>query len=86
VLTKEVNECLDIFCHLFFILAGSQLTEINLGECRLEELDVELVTKEDSDFINGFLYTQVLQNVVAQLDDYLHNCNCVTRIPYSLLR
>jgi len=44
LLTKQVDERLNILCHLVHILAGCQLTKIDLWESSLEKLNVKLVT------------------------------------------
>lgn len=44
LLTKEVDERLNILRHFVHILTGSQLTEVDLGERSLEELDVKFIT------------------------------------------
>ena len=43
LLTKQVDERLNILCHFVHILASRQLTKVNLWECSLEELNIKLV-------------------------------------------
>lgn len=59
LLTKKVNERLNIFSHLSHILSSRQLREINFWESCLEELNVELITKEHCNVIYGLLDAQV---------------------------
>ena len=54
LLTKQVDERLNILCHLVHILSSCQLTKVNLRECSLEELNVKLVAI--SYFIPHFKY------------------------------
>lgn len=44
LLTKEINQSLDILSHLLLVLSGCQLREIDFREGRLEELNVEFIT------------------------------------------
>ena len=73
LLTKKVNERLNIFCHLCHILSGSQLWKIDFWESSLEKLDVEFITKEYSNVLNRFFYAQISKYVIAQLYDDLHD-------------
>lgn len=73
LLTKKVNERLNVFGHLSHILPSRQLREINFRESRLEELNVELITEEYCDVIYGFLYAQVPEDFVSKLDYHLHD-------------
>ena len=59
LLTKKVNERLNVFGHLSHILPSRQLREIDFRESRLEELNVELITEEYSHVIYGLLHAQV---------------------------
>ena len=43
LLTKQVDERLNILCHFVHILSSCQLTKVNLWECSLEELNIKLV-------------------------------------------
>lgn len=73
LLTKKVNERLNVFGHLSHILPSRQLREINFRESRLEELNVELITEEYCDVVNGFLHAQVPEDLVSKLDYHLHD-------------
>ncbi len=44
LLTKEVDERLNILRHFVHILTRSQLTKVDLWERSLEKLDVEFIT------------------------------------------
>lgn len=43
LLTKQVDERLNILSHLIYILTSSKLTKVDLWECSLKELNVKLV-------------------------------------------
>jgi hypothetical protein len=62
---EQINERLNVLCHLPDVLPRGQLREVDLRESRLEELDVEFVTEEDSNIINRLLHTQVAQDVIS---------------------
>ena len=44
---EQVDEWLDIGSHLLFIIVVLQWAEVEVGECRLKELDVESVPTKD---------------------------------------
>lgn len=73
LLTKKVNERLNVFGHLSNILPSRQLGEINFRESCLEELNVELIAEEHCYVINGLLHTQVPEDLVSKLDYHLHD-------------
>ena len=69
--TEQVDESLDVLCHLLHVLARCELAEVYLRERSLEELDVKLVAEEDRDIVDGFLDPQVFEYVISQLYDHL---------------
>lgn len=69
--SEQINERLNVFCHLCNILTRGQLREIYLRECGLEELNVEFITEEDRHVIDGLFHTQVPQYFISELDDHL---------------
>lgn len=71
--SEQIDERLNVFCHLCNILACSQLRKIYLRECSLEELNVEFITEEDRHVIDGLFHTQVPQYFISELDDHLHD-------------
>jgi hypothetical protein len=73
LLTKKVNERLNVFGHLSNILSSRQLREIDFRESCLEELNVELITEEYCDVINGLLHTQVPEDLISKLNYHLHD-------------
>jgi len=73
LLTKKVNERLNVFGHLSHILTSRQLREIDFWEGCLEELNVELITEEYCDIIYGFLHAQVPEDLISKLDYHLHD-------------
>ena len=48
LLAEEVNEKLDVLGHFLLALAWLHLAEVEVWECRLEELDVELIAVRSS--------------------------------------
>ena len=69
--TEQVDESLDVLCHLLHVLARRELAEVYLRERSLEKLDVKLVAEEDRDIVDGFLDPQVFEYVISQLYDHL---------------
>ena len=43
LLAEQVNQCLNICCHLLFVLSLFEFAEVKVRECRLEKLNVESV-------------------------------------------
>lgn len=73
LLSKKVDERLNVFGHLFHILTGCKLREIYLRESCLKELNVELITEKHCHIIYRVFNTQIPENVISQLDDHLHD-------------
>jgi hypothetical protein len=87
LLAKQVNQGLDVLRHLLLVLPCCQLAEVDIGESRLEELDIELIGEEHSEILDGLLHPQVPQDVISQLDNHLHNYQGLTSgIAYFLPR
>ena len=46
LLREQINQCLNVCSHFFFVGGLLERTEVDIGESRLEELDVKGVTRE----------------------------------------
>ena len=46
LLREQIDQCLNIHGHFFFVVGLLKRAEVDVGESRLEELNVECVTKE----------------------------------------
>ncbi len=73
LLAEQIDQRLNVLCHLGLVLASRQLREVYLGESRLEELDVELITEKDRHIVDGLCHPQVPQDVISELNYDLHN-------------
>jgi len=59
LLGEQVDQRLDVLCHVFLVVRLLQRAEVDVGERGLEKLDVECITEKDGHIVDRFFDAQV---------------------------